>query len=165
MKIRLLFLLLPLSLSGGQAGGQAGIQAGGQDRFLQEIATVFTPANGLPEAVYSAMRTRGSGEIIAVSAVGEFIYDGESWKNLNGKPSGSGRKQDTPSSGAGKKKAPVENVLSTTRYQDKVFIGRENGLFMQGNGDDEWIEVFPSDGHYSWKLSNVSVLLAEQHPF
>jgi len=121
------------------------------DRFLQEIATVFTPEDGLPEARFSAIWLDESGNIIAASSGGEYIYDGDRWKILS-----------KSSSDLSKEKMGVaEDVLSAADCQQKVFVGKKDGLFMQGERKDEWIEIFPADGNYSWKLSNVSVLQAD----
>jgi len=143
MKFRLFFLLLPLSISFTQVSCN--------DRFLQEIATVFTSENGLPDTEFSEIMLDESGNILAVSAGRKFTYDGKSWKILS-----------TSSTGLKKEKKGLEkNVLSTADYQHKVYLGKKDGLFMQGKTGNEWIEIFPSDGNYSWKLSNVSVLLAD----
>jgi len=143
MKLRIFLLLLPLSLLFTQVSCN--------DRFLQEIATVFTSANGLPETEISEILLDESGNILAVSAEEKFTYDGTSWNILS-----------TSSTSLKKEKKELEkDVLSAVDYQKKVFIGKEDGLFMQGKTGNEWIEIFPSDGNYSWKLSKVSVLLAD----
>jgi hypothetical protein len=126
-------------------------QANSQERFLQEIAAVFTPEDGLPETIFSDLRLDESGNILAVSAEGEFMFDGDSWK-ISSKPSSDQAKEQ---------KDPKDDVLSAADYHSKAFIGKKEGLFMQGMKKNEWIEIFPSDGNYSWKLSDVSVLLAD----
>ena len=141
MKLRLLLLLLSFSLN----------QVSGTGSFKQEMATVFTPVDGLPEAVFSEIRPDGSGNILAVSALGEFVYEDESWK-ISSKPS------SDPAKG---QKDSNDKALSTAEYRQKEFVGKKDGLFVQGKKKNEWIEVFPSDGNYSWKLSNVTVLLAD----
>ena len=72
MKLRLFLLLLTFSFSFAQGSSN--------DQFLQEIATVFTPDDGLPETAFSELRPGESGNIIAYSAGGEFIYEGGRWK-------------------------------------------------------------------------------------
>jgi hypothetical protein len=126
-------------------------QANSNELFLQEIVTVFTAEEGLPETAFSEIRFDDSGNILAVSDQGEFMFDGESWK-ISSKPLSLQAKEQ---------KHPGDDVLSTADYQHKAFIGKKDGLFMQGQHKDEWIEIFPADGNYSWKLSNVSVLLAD----
>ncbi|MCK4747165.1 MAG: hypothetical protein KAT15_09025, partial [Bacteroidales bacterium] len=143
MKLRSIFLLLPLFFSFTQASGN--------DRFLQEIATVFTPDEGLPDTAFSDIRLDESGNILAVSAGGEFVYEDESWK-ISSKPS------SDPAKG---QKDSNDKALSTAEYRQKEFVGKKDGLFVQGKKKNEWIEVFPSDGNYSWKLTNVTVLLAD----
>ena len=140
MRFKFICLLVSLSLSF--------IHANSNDPFLQEIATVFTPDDGLPETVYSEIRLDESLTIIAVSNEGEFIYDGDRW-TIYLKSSSNLTKE---------KKDFDEDVLSIVEYQQKIFIGKKDGLFMQGGKKDEWIEIFPADRNYSWKLSNVNVL-------
>jgi hypothetical protein len=143
MRLRQVMLLLPFCFLTTQANSQ--------ERFLQEIAAVFTPEDGLPETIFSDLRLDESGNILAVSAEGEFMFDGDSWK-ISSKPSSDQAKEQ---------KDPKDDVLSAADYHSKAFIGKKEGLFMQGMKKNEWIEIFPSDGNYSWKLSDVSVLLAD----
>ena len=118
---------------------------------MQEIATVFTLDDGLPDARFSAIWLDESGNILAASSGGEYIYDGDRWKILS-----------KSSSDLSKEKKDLdEDVLSTVDYQQKVFVGKKDGLFMQGERKDEWNEIFPADENYSWKLSNVNVLRAD----
>ena len=143
MRLRLIFLLLPFSFFIAHANNN--------ERFLQEIATVFTSGDGLPVTTFLDIRFGESGKIIAVTPESEFIYDGETWKIIS-----------TSSDLSTKEKKEFEgDLLSQVEYQKKVFIGKKDGLFMKGKQKDEWIEIFPSDRNYSWKLSNVSVLLAD----
>ena len=72
MRHRFFILLLPFSFLVAHVNGN--------DRFFQEISTVFTPADGLPEIIVLNIRTSESGNIIASSAEQEFIYDGEIWR-------------------------------------------------------------------------------------
>ena len=70
MRLRFIILLLPLSFIFTLVNGG--------EQFLQEICTVFTPEDGLPDIAFMEIRTDESGSIIAVSSDGEFIYDGKS---------------------------------------------------------------------------------------
>lgn len=126
-------------------------QVNSNDIFLQEVATVFTPDDGLPEAKFSDIQFDNSGNIIAVSTEGTFSYDGGTWKSTS-----------NPSPGLLKdKKDTDENILVKLKYKEKIYIGRKDGLFIQGKKKNKWIEIFPSDINYSWKLSNVNVLHAD----
>ena len=140
MRFKFICLLVSLSFTITHANSK--------DPFLQEIATVFTPDDGLPETVYSEIRLDESLNIIAVSNGGEFIYDGDRWKIFS----------NSSSNLTNEKKEFDENVLSEVKYKHQVYIGKEDGLFRQGEKEDEWNEIFPSDRNYSWKLSNVNVL-------
>ena len=140
MRLSFVILLLPFSLLFAHANGN--------DRFLQEISTVFTPEDGLPETIFLEIRSGESGNIIAVSTGGEFIYDGNKWKIFS----------NLSSNLTTEKKEFDENVTVEVKYQHHVYIGKKDGLFIQGEKEDEWNEIFPADRNYSWKLSNVSVL-------
>ena len=140
MRLRFIILLLPISFILTLANGS--------DRFLQEVSTVFTPDDGLPETPYLEIRLDESGNIIAVSAHGEFIYDGDGWKLFS-----------NSSLKLKKEKEKLDaNVLSEAKYQHQIYEGRKDGLFIQAEKENEWKELFPADRSYSWKLSNVTVL-------
>jgi hypothetical protein len=140
MRLRLIILLLPLSFIFTLVRGN--------DQFLQEICTVFTPEDGLPETAFSDIRINASGNIIAASAEGEFIYDGDRWKIFSNSPSKLEKEIEEPGA----------YVLSEAKYQHQIYIGKKDGLFIQGEKENEWNELFPADKNYSWKLSNVNVL-------
>lgn len=118
------------------------------DRFLQETATIFTSEDGLPQTVFSRIRRDHSGNIIAISARGKFIYDGGQWDPFSGSLSNLTKSQ----------KDFDKDVLCKVEYQQKVYVGKKNGLFRHGQEKGEWIEIFPADSNYSWNLSNVKVL-------
>jgi hypothetical protein len=126
-------------------------QPGSQEPFLQEIATVFTAADGLPDTIFTAIRSAGSGQILAISAAGTYLFDGKTWKIH---PESSGQPAE-------ERQGSSKGVLSTAELGQQVFVGKEEGLFTRGDGTEEWVEVFPADGKYSWKLSHVSVMLAD----
>jgi hypothetical protein len=118
------------------------------EQFLQEIATVYTSEDGLPESVYSEILHDKSGNIIAISSKGKFIYEGEEWNRFSkslSKPIESNKNSD-------------RTKLSRVEYQQKIYVGRKKGLFRKGKNRDGWIELFPADSNYSWSLSDVNVL-------
>ncbi len=115
---------------------------------IESQPAVFTLDDGLPETVFSEIRLDESMNIIVVSAQGEFIFDGDRWKIYS----------MSSSILTEEKKKSDENVLSEVKYQHQVYIGKKDGLFIKGKQKNEWIEIFPSDRNYSWKLSNVNVL-------
>lgn len=112
-------------------------QASSSDKFLQEIPTVFTPDDGLPEIVYTDVNKDESGKITVSSAKGEFTLVGSKWQKVDSKII----KNDT---------------TPKITYHGKTYIGKEDGLFVQNEND--LAELYPSDSNYSWKLSKVSVL-------
>ena len=123
-------------------------QVNSNDNFLQEVATVFSQDDELPEAIFSDIQFDKSGHIIAISTEGAFRYDGEKWESY----------QDPSPDFLKEKKNTDENILAKVEYQEKIYIGREDGLFIQGKKKNKWIEIFPADNNYSWKLTNVNVL-------
>ena len=138
-RIQLIFLLLaPFYFSIAQQTSST--------PFDQEIATVFTPADGLPAFAFTGLQIDKSGNILAVSDQGIYKYDGKRWK-LSSKVE------------PVKKEAPFsEGVLARATYNEQKYIGKANGLFVQEEKNGSWKEVFPADGVYSWKLSEVAVL-------
>jgi len=105
MRLRFIIFLLPLSFIFTQVDGS--------EQFLQEICTVFTPDDGLPEMPFLEIRINESGSIIAVSGDGEFIYDGEKWKIF-------------PNSSLKKDKEEIDAyVLSRATYQHRNYLGKE----------------------------------------
>ncbi len=139
MKTQLIILLL-LSFISSFA------QPDSKDKFPQEIATVFTTDDGLPEAIYSDLQFDHSGNITAISGNKSYTYNGEVWK------------LDAKASNKIANKNSADGVLSQVKYQQKTYIGKKDGLYIQGNKKSKWHEIFPADANYSWKLSNVSVL-------
>jgi hypothetical protein len=140
MKFKYIFLLLSFSLSFAQTKSD--------DKFLQDIATVFTVEDGLPEAVYSELCMNDEGNIVVISNGREFVYDDDQWKLF--KNSSCFSKKDKLKSNS--------ETLAEADYQGKHYLGKVDGLFLEGAQEDELIEIFPSDKNYNWKLSNVTVL-------
>ncbi len=121
-------------------------QPNSNEKFLQEVATVFTSDRGIPETSFSSVKTDKTGNIIAVSNTGTYKYESDWWKLISKNPLNSPKKKKN------------EEVLSRTEYRNKVYVGKKDGLFIKGKIKDEWTEIFPADNNYSWKLSNVSVM-------
>ena len=141
MKTPLIFLLL-LSFISSIA------QPDSEDKFSQEVATIFTPADGLPETVYSDLQIDESGAIFAISKEGMFRYSDAKWEAIT----------KLPADIIKKKNELTSDVLSQENYQQKKYIGKKDGLYIQAKKKNKWIEIFPADKNYSWKLSNVNVL-------
>lgn len=107
------------------------------DKFLQEVATVYTMADGLPELSFTNVYKDESANIIACSNEGDFILIDSKWQSHDSRII---------------KKEESHKI----NYQDQEYIGKEDGLFVL-NGND-LTEIYPSDSNYSWKLSDVNVL-------
>ncbi len=136
----LLFLFIPFYFSSAQVNHN--------DKFKQEVATVFTVEDGLPEIVFSELQLDNSGNILAVSAEGVYTYDGNKWKR-NSRASTALSKD--------KKNKSTAGVLAKVEFDKKTYIGKESGLFKQDKSNSS-TEIFPADKNYSWKLTNVNTL-------
>ena len=106
MRLRFILLLLPISFFI--------VQANNNEHFLQEIVTVFTSGDVLPESTFLNLRFGESGKIIAVTPESEFIYEGETWKIFSSSSDLSIKE----------KKDFDGDLLSQVEYQKKVFIGK-----------------------------------------
>ncbi|MCB9218290.1 MAG: hypothetical protein H6610_02375 [Ignavibacteriales bacterium] len=145
MRIVLFFYLLLSSLIVAQIKGT--------DIFIQEVATVFTEKNGLPEVNVSKIILNRQNKPIAVTEKGEFIFNGKEWKsNIKNEY----RKKENI-------KIPDFNlpVLSYVKHNGSEFIGTDYGLYQKSDKSNKWIEVYPADKKYSWKLRNVKVLAVD----
>ncbi len=125
-------------------------QVSSNDKFLQEIAKVYTQKDGLPEVRFTDIQISDDGKVIAISEEGEYQFDGVRWN-----------KQNSPTNSEKKNNKTVTEELSSVYYKNQLYIGRKDGLFISGKDNDKMTEVFPADSNYSWKLSNVSVLEAD----
>ncbi|MBK7106948.1 MAG: hypothetical protein IPH62_16875 [Ignavibacteriae bacterium] len=125
------------------------------DIFFQETATVFTEKNGLPETNILHINFDRNNNIIAFSDKSEFIFDGKLWRQSNS--------ESKLIRVEGKQKISNFNepILSQIKFNDLEFVGTENGLFLKAISGSEWNEIFPSDKNYSWKLTNVKVLIVD----
>ena len=141
MKYKIIFLLFSFSSLFAELSSS--------DKFLQEIVTIFTSQlMDYPKAVYSEIRFDDSENIIVSSNGQEYIYDHIKWKPMD-------HSSDNPDKN---RKLSNTGVFSELEYQSRLYRGKDDGLFLQAEQENEWIEVFPSDENYSWKLSNVKVL-------
>lgn len=137
----LLLLLVPFCFSFAQISSTT--------PFEQEIATVFTPKDGLPEIAFTGLQIDKSGNILAISDQGIYKYNGKQWK-LNSK------------AGSLKKEMPLGmGILAKATFNQQEYIGKKGGLFVREGKKGKWKEVFPTDGIYNWKLSDVAVLLTD----
>ncbi|MCB9208792.1 MAG: hypothetical protein H6609_05380 [Ignavibacteriales bacterium] len=145
MRIVLFFYLLLSSLIVAQIKGT--------DIFIQEVATVFTEKNGLPEVNVSKIILNRQNKPIALTEKGEFIFNGKEWKsNIKNEY----RKKENI-------KIPDFNlpILSNVKHNGSEFIGTDYGLYQKSDKSNKWIEVYPADKKYSWKLRNVKVLAVD----
>ncbi|MCB0732689.1 MAG: hypothetical protein KDC88_16820, partial [Ignavibacteriae bacterium] len=52
-------------------------------------------------------------------------------------------------------------ILSNVKHNGSEFIGTDYGLYQKSDKSNKWIEVYPADKKYSWKLRNVKVLAVD----
>ncbi|MEN8193995.1 MAG: two-component regulator propeller domain-containing protein [Bacteroidota bacterium] len=141
-----ILLLLSLSLIA---------QIKSSDSFIQEVATVFTPKDGLPEVEVTEINFDQHNNPIAVTAEGNYLFNGKIWKSFSYKINLSD-KDDIPEEIKFK-----EQILSYIKFNSSELIGSQNGLFSKSERNNKWKEIFPADNKYSWKLSNVNVLIVD----
>lgn len=142
MKIKITFLLLLSSLTFGQIKST--------DIFIQDVATVFTPKDGLPEIEVTKINFNNNIPI-AITSKGLYKFNGKKWNVIS--------KNDNKN----EKNKNLNGTLSEVDYVGITYLGKKEGLFKQDGKSKNLIEVFPSDAKYSWKLSNVKVLQVDSN--
>ncbi|MBK8946242.1 MAG: hypothetical protein IPM32_13375 [Ignavibacteriae bacterium] len=125
------------------------------DIFKQEVATIYAPKEGLPEEDFIKIVINENKNISAFSNNDEFIFDGKVWSQSKNKS----KLIDTDAT----KKIQNFNepIFAQVKFNSREFVGTKNGLFVKPNLDSEWKEIFPNDEKYSWKLTNVKVLIVD----
>ncbi len=122
MKIKFALLLFVNSLIFAQINST--------DIFLQDVATVFTQKDGLPEIDVLSISIDNKINPIVVTKQGSYQFDGKLWKLTS---------VTKNTSVEGSKTIDIkftDPVLSYVKYQDKFVIGTENGLFIQKQDED-----------------------------
>ncbi|MEE9432230.1 MAG: hypothetical protein V3V16_14365 [Melioribacteraceae bacterium] len=140
MKSTFILLLLFSSIMFGQIKST--------DNFIQEVPTVFTPKDGLPNIEINKINFDEKNNPIAITNEGNYLFRGSEWKLTSKK----GR--------INKKYSHLkfsEPILSSVTYKHETVVGTESGLFFKKKGGN-WREVFPANTEYSWKLTNVNIL-------
>ncbi|RLD76728.1 MAG: hypothetical protein DRJ10_13125, partial [Bacteroidetes bacterium] len=127
------------------------VQIGSNDQFQQEVATVFTLEDGLPEIAFSDIQLDKSGNILAVSKEGVYKYNGEKWR-LFSKTSDLLKTKTT---------FDDKNVLTKVEFNQNIYTGKKTGLFIKDRKNNNDQEIFPADKKYSWKLTGVNTLLVD----
>ncbi len=123
-----------------------------QRPFVQEVATVFTTAQGLPEGVVSAIWFGADGAPVAQLPQGTFRYDGKNWVSASANAPKIARVQGT---------LPVspEAITAQAHRADSAAIGCADGLYLRPAAEKKWTKVYPADAKYSWAPRNVRVLV------
>ena len=142
MKSKFIMLLLISSIMFGQIKST--------DNFIQDVATIFTPKDGLPDIAVSKIIFDNE-KPIAITKEGNYRFDGKVWQLIADGNSPAEDKSESVNFQF------HETILSHANYKGEKVVGSANGLFFKKK-DEEWREVYPADEKYSWKLSNVTVL-------
>ena len=116
-------------------------------KFIQEVPTVFTVDDGLPGIRFLEVCAGKNGGIIAIAENRSFRFDGKKWTEVKAKKNKNCKKTN---------KGIVE-----VQFDGKHYVGNKNGLF-EKNEDGDLNEVFPEDENYSWKLNDVAVLVVDK---
>jgi hypothetical protein len=125
------------------------------DVFYQDVATVYTSKDGLPETVISKIILSDTGMPIAISNKGAVILNDGKWISYTGKMHEEKSKT--------KIQAPTEagqtyKMISYLGYQ---VLAAQNGLYSFDEETKQWHRVLPADHRYSWSLSNVKVMIVD----
>lgn len=124
------------------------------DKFIQEVATIFTVKDGIPNTEFTKIEIENN-NVYAVSKESKFIYNGKSWLKLknNTKITETKKEQNT--------EILNDSILSQVTINNIQFAGTKNGLYIKSAPESKWEEIFPKDINYSWKLTNVKVLIVD----
>ncbi|MCK5458109.1 MAG: hypothetical protein KAI45_13355, partial [Melioribacteraceae bacterium] len=147
MKSKFIMLLLISSIMFGQIKST--------DNFIQDVATIFTPKDGLPDIAVSKI-IFDNDKPIAITKEGNYRFDGKVWQLIADGNSPAEDKSESVNFQF------HETILSHANYKGEKVVGSANGLFFKKK-DEEWREVYPADKKYSWKLSNVKVLQVDSN--
>ena len=141
--ISLVIFMLPLTLSG---------QSVGEQKFIQEVVTLHTSKQGLPEGKIDRIVV-DQNKPVAISGARAYRLGNGQWALSDGS------KLNAATSGSSSM-VPGAKVLASVAYKGGIVLGTDKGLyFKKGNARPErW---FPSNQKYNWALRNVSVVLVD----
>lgn len=122
----------------------------GDQKFVQEVATIYSVEQGLPAGPIDKIAWE-KGTLTALAGGTLYTFQNESWIPAIGK---------SPVKNIGKAPTPKgTKVLAQVRYKNSWAVGTDQGLYLyEGNTP---VKVYPADSRYSWSLRNVAALTVD----
>ncbi|MEO6685250.1 MAG: two-component regulator propeller domain-containing protein, partial [Dyadobacter sp.] len=134
-------LLIPLYSSAQSVGDQ---------KFIQEIVTIHSIKEGLPEGKVNKIYLQ-NGFPIAEILKQKFQFQNGKWT-----ATGTSQQKSIPKSHV----IPGREVLSYVVYKGGYAVGCDEGLYFVSNGKKPE-RIFPENEKYDWSLKNVSALVTD----
>ncbi len=142
MKLLLFWLLLtPFYISAQSVGDQ---------KFIQEIVTIYTEKDGLPVGKVDKIYFQ-NGHPAAEILKQKFQFQNGKWTIIENSPLKSLQKLPI---------IPGRKVLSSVAYKGGYAVGCDEGLYFISNGKKPE-RIFPENDKYDWSLKNVSALVTD----
>ncbi|CAG4999969.1 hypothetical protein DYBT9275_02356 [Dyadobacter sp. CECT 9275] len=125
-------------------------QSAGDQKFIQEVVTVYTAKDGLPDGPVDKI-IFSKGNPVAQTPQQSFQFNGEKWIAV------------TSVKSAASPSLPVvqgTKVLSAVPFRGGYALGCEQGLYIYSSSK-KLERIFPEDSKYSWVMKNVSALVTD----
>lgn len=137
----ILLLILPIQLLA---------QSPGDQKFVQEVVTIHSSQDGLPQGKISQV-TLTNGQPIARGAGSTVQLSNRKWIVAN---------NEKPLIHNNLPAIPGNKILTSVSYQGGFAIGCDEGLFFYKNGKKPE-RILPKNDQYSWSLRDVSALVTD----
>ena len=121
-----------------------------EQKFVQEVVTIHSSANGFPEGKATRITLKNNLPIILVGEKSVQFKDGK-WISVPNEKRASN--PDLPAM-----LAPL--ILAVTPYLDGYAIGCKEGLYFYKAGKEPE-RIFPKNAKYNWSLRNVAALTVD----
>ncbi|MBN1348090.1 hypothetical protein JXJ21_01640 [candidate division KSB1 bacterium] len=123
------------------------------EKFPQEIATIFEMKDALPDSFILNIALSENGLPVAETEHGAVAYNGKSWHKIQPGtiPPVMNRLMIAP---------PVDQdqIIAVTTHGDQQAIGARDGLFLLEKETRQWRRLTPANETYSWALRDVDVV-------
>lgn len=125
-------------------------QSAADQKFVQEVVTIHSTKEGLPEGKISRITLRNNKPVVSVTGKTLQFSEGK-WISVA---------IDKPVAYPGLPVFPGTKILTAVPYRDGYAIGCEDGLyfFKQGKKPER---IFPKNDQYSWLPKNVAALVTD----
>jgi hypothetical protein len=125
-------------------------QSIGDQKFIQEVATIYSAEQGLPAGPIDKINWHQN-TLTALVGSAQYTFQNEFWIPSTG---------IAPARNPEKVPAPKgTKVLTQVRYKNTWALGTDQGLYLyEGNKP---VKVYPADSRYSWSPRNVAALTVD----